>query len=95
MKTKVQLERLFLYEYLYERIYCFNHCKLGEVGVKETKKNVAHAHNIPYNFWEAILKQMEELGWIEKVNRDNIRLIAMPGNLIENPAQAFKFVGVF
>ena len=83
-----------LYELLYDKMY--EVAGLDKIiTMEQSKKQVAHAYNIPYNLWACILKYMEDEGWIKKESQQIIRVLVSPPNVLQNTSKYQKIAGLF
>ena len=83
-----------LYELIYDKMYeVAGADKI--ITMEQSKKEVAHAYNIPYNLWGCILKYMEAEGWIIKESQQLIRVLASPANVLDNTSKYYQIAGMF
>lgn len=81
--------------YLYIQKKFLEHSQNG-ILQKSYAMSFLHHYRIPSTLWPAVIKEMENIGLVEKVNRHTIKVInAKRNRLIELPAELNNRVGLY
>jgi len=66
-----------------------------QISTHDAKRAIGHAYRLPKNVLSVILKEIENLGWLEWENRDLINLKKKPKNALENTSEIYQEAGMW